>query len=189
MIPPALAAWRMGAAGLCGLLLGAVYSFLRPLRPRALADTLFVTALLYGTLVVSFAVCRGDPRFGDNAAMYGGLFLWLLTFGRWLRPVFAGFWKALGRFLRLILYPGKKFFEKMRQIIKNIFASLKKWVTIKWNNRRYTRRKTGGPHDADQKVFGIHQTGIQKNTDTDEDRSGGGHRIVYGSSFGAAGRH
>ena len=189
MIPPALALWRVTAACIHGLVLGAVYSFLRPLRPRALADMLFVAALLYVSLIISFAICKGDPRFADHLGMYAGLTGWLLTFGKWLRPVFSGFWKGMGRFARGILYPGKKIFEKMRQIIKNIFASLEKWVTIKWNNRRHARRKTGGPNGKAQKIFGIHQTGIQKDAGTDEDRSGGDHRIVYGSPSGAARRH
>lgn len=189
MIPPALAAWRFVWACLHGAALGAVYSFLRPLRPRALWDALFVLALLYASLLLSFAVCKGDPRFGDAVGMYAGMLLWYLTLGKWLKPVFSGFWKGIGRITGVILYPGKKIFEKMRKIIKNIFASLKKWVTIKWNNRRYARRKTGGTHGSDQKIFGIHQTGIQKDTGTDEDRSGGGRRIVYGSPSGTARRH
>ena len=131
MTPPALAAWRFGMACLYGAALGGVYGFLRPVRPRSLADALFVAAMFYAWLQLSFAICRGDIRLGYTAGLFVGMGAWELTLGKWLRPVFSGFWKGFRWFLGTILYPGKKIFEKMRQFIKFLFASWKKWVTIK----------------------------------------------------------
>ena len=189
MIAPALAAWRFAVACLYGLGLGTVYSFLRPVRPRALADAVFVAALFYGWVQLSFGICKGDIRIGYTAGLFVGIFLWELTAGKWLRPVFSGFWKGIGRCFRVLLYPGKKIFEKMRLFMKFVFASWKKWVTIKWNNRRYARRKTGGPHGKHQKTSRIRKTGIQKNSDTDKDRCVGGRCTVYGGTSGSPWRH
>lgn len=191
MMPPALAAWRFAIACLYGNLLGVVYSFLRPLRPKrtALADGLFLLALLFAWLQLGFRICRGDLRFGYTAGLLIGIFFWELTLGKLLRPVFFGFWKGIARLLRWILYPIKKFFEKTGQFIKFIFASLKKWVTISWNNRRSVRRRTGGPHGTIQKPLVIHKTGIPKDIGTDEDRGVDGRLIVYGSASDAPWRH
>lgn len=191
MTAPALAFQRFAAACLLGLGLGVLYSFLRPLRPRrtALADGVFLAAVLFAWLQLGFRVCRGDLRLGYTAGLFVGLVLWELTVGKLLRPVFSGFWKGVVGILGLVTWPVKKFFEKIGQFIKFVFASLKKWGTIKWNNRRDMRRNTGGTHGSVQKSPGIHRSGISEKHGTDEDRSVGSRRIVYGSSADAPWRH
>lgn len=191
MIPPGVAAWRFAIACLYGTALGVIYSFLRPLRPgrTALADGLFSLALLFVWLQLGFRICRGDLRFGYTAGLLIGILIWELTLGKLLRPVFFGFWAGIGCLLRWILYPLRKIFQKSRQFIKFIFASLKKWVTILWNNRRSVRRSTGGPHDKIQKFPVVRKARIPKGIDTDKDRGVGGSRIVYGSTSDASWRH
>jgi len=191
MTPPALAGWRFAIACLYGIALGVVYSFLRPLRPKrtTLADGLFLLVFLFAWLRLSFRICRGDLRFGYTAGLLIGIFLWELTLGKLLKPVFFGFWAGVAALLRCFLYPIRKIFQKICQIVKFLFASLKKWVTIKWNNRRSMRRSTGGPHGTVQKLSRIHKTGIPKELDTDEDRRVDGRRIVYGSTSDAPWRH
>lgn len=75
MTAPGLAAVRFGWAWVIGAVLGAVYGFLRPLRPRFTvpADALFVAAAIWGWLILAFDICRGDPRPGYSAGMLGGL--------------------------------------------------------------------------------------------------------------------
>ena len=83
MTPPEEAARRFLLALLAGMVLGAVYGFLRPLRPKrtALADGFFVLAMLSGWLYVHFKVCGADIRPVYNLAMVLGGFLWECTAG------------------------------------------------------------------------------------------------------------
>lgn len=188
MTAPALAASRFAAACLMGLGLGVLYGFLRPLRPRrtALADGIFLAALVWVWLQLSFGICRGDLRLGYSAGLFCGAAVWEMTLGRLLRPAFFGFWAGTARIWRGIMRPVKKFFQKIGDFVKFLFASLKKWGTIKWNNRRHMRHRSGGSHGTHES---IHQTGISEKYGTDEDRSVGGRRIVYGSSPDAPQRH
>ena len=66
MIAPALAAHRFLLAVLLGAVLGMVYGFLRPLRPRhkTLSDILFFPAAVWVWMYFALAVCRGDLRLG-----------------------------------------------------------------------------------------------------------------------------
>lgn len=191
MTPPGLSAWRFATACLYGIGLGVIYSFLRPLRPKrtALADGIFLLAFFLVWLELGFRVCRGDLRFGYSAGLPIGIFLWEWTLGKLMRPVFFGFWRVIRILFGWILFPVKKFFQKNGHFFKFIFASLKKWVTIIWNNRRSMRHRTGGPHDKIQNVSVFHQTGLQKDLDTDQNRRVDGSRIVYGSTSDAPWRH
>ena len=80
--------------------------------------------------------------------------------------------------------PIKKIFKKIAYFIKILFASWKKWGTIKWNRRRLLRRRSGGPHDRKKESLQLYQAGISAQPTADEDRGVGGSRIVY---FGADG--
>ena len=191
MTTPIQAAWIAMVACLCGMGLGVVYSFLRPLRPKwtALADLLFLAALLYGWLWLSFAVCRGDLRFGYTACLFLGIFFWEMTLGKVLRKVFFGIWAVIWQIWGWIWWPVGKIFRKIAQFIKFLFASWKKWVTIGWNNRRNARRRTGGPNGTIQKPPGKRQVGVPQKLDSYENRSDHSRRIVYSGCAGAADRH
>ena len=104
MTVPAPAALRFAAACLIGMALGVVYDFLRPLRPRATAaaDLVFLLAAGVGWVYLGFGICRGDLRLGCMAGLPLGMLLWEKTAGQFLRPVFTGFWRLLGRFFRLL---------------------------------------------------------------------------------------
>lgn len=116
---------------LMGGLLGICYEFLQPLRPQWVSDLLFLWAFfaLWARLVFGF--CGGDLRFAYSAGLLLGLGLWHFTFGSWLQPVFSLFWEGLFRISRLILLPFKKTYKKIRKIQNFLFATGKKWVTIK----------------------------------------------------------
>ena len=143
---PALDAWRFGMACLLGLPLGILYSFLRPLRPRhtIVSDLLFLPALFYSWLYLSFAVCRGDIRLSYCTGLLVGILIWEWTLGRWLRPVFRGIWRVISRIWHGFWSPFQKIFKKIRKKSKNLFALWKKWFTIVETNRRSMRRKNGG---------------------------------------------
>ena len=128
MTSPAVA-WlcSLHALGL-GMVLGCLYGFLRPLRPRVthLADGLFVLGCGWAWVYHSFALCGGDPRVGYlPAAVLGGL-LWEKTAGKLLCPLWTHFWRIIGGFLGTLRKMMKNIFGKM----KKLFAYLGKWGTI-----------------------------------------------------------
>ena len=98
------------------MVLGAVYGFLRPLRPKrtALADGFFVLAMLSGWLYVHFKVCGADIRPVYNLAMVLGGFGWECTAGILLRPVFRQFWREIGKIRDFITLHVKKFWERTK---------------------------------------------------------------------------
>ena len=122
MTAPELAAQRFGAALIIGMLLGLGYEFLRPLRPRftALADGVFLVLAVWLWLIHAFAVCRGEFRIAYFGAMLFGGLGWCVLAGRMLRGIFAGFWKIIGKIIRLSLAPVKNIFKKL----KKMFASV-----------------------------------------------------------------
>ena len=142
MTAPALAAHRFVCCCLLGAALGVYYEFLRPLRPRhtLAADALFLTGCVWAWLIMSFRVCRGDLRLGYSVGLLAGGIVWDLAFGSLIAPIFSGFWKFVRAILGFAVLPAKKFSE----FAKILFASAKKWVTIKWNHRREKRRKRRG---------------------------------------------
>ena len=95
MTPPAQAAFRFGAACLVGALLGIVYGFLRPIKRTWVKDILFVIAAFWAFLYVSFSICRADVRMSYTAGIFIGCAAWEMSFGRWLRGVFAWIWELL----------------------------------------------------------------------------------------------
>ena len=97
MTAPETAARRFLLACLVGAVLGAVYGFLRPLRPKrtAAADGLFVLCMLYGWLFLHFGLCEADIRPAYSFAMVLGGFGWESSVGMLLRPVFRLFWREI----------------------------------------------------------------------------------------------
>ena len=100
--------------GLCfgvGALLGLLYGFLRPLRPRhtGLSDLLFLPGFFYGWLYCGFAICRGDLRLAYTAAMLLGIWITDRTVGRLLRPAFSFIWKVLAFLWSFFTFPVRKF--------------------------------------------------------------------------------
>ena len=181
MTGPALTAQRFAAAFLIGIVLGFVYSFLRPLRPRftLLSDLLFLGAVFFGWLQLAFRVCGGDMRIAYLGGMGLGTVCWEQTAGRLLRPMFGIFWQSLGDILRFFLNPVKKISKKL----KILFASGEKWVTIKWNNRRQTRRTFGGKkHGKNQRIFQSDSADLPAQQQRHQDRGDRRYRIVYGNS-------
>lgn len=110
MMAPSVAAARFGIGLLLGAGLGVVYGFLRPLRPKFthLADLVFVVAMFWAWLYLSFAVCQGDIRLAITGALAIGCVAWEASVGRLLRPVFRGFWKIFGGFFRFFTRPIEK---------------------------------------------------------------------------------
>ena len=136
---PAVAAWRFWGSLLLGGCLGIFYGFLRPLgrRHRILADVVFSLTAVWVWLYICFALCRGDIRTVYLLGMVSGILLWEGSFGRWLRPVFSGFWGFVGTVTGILLIPWKKFWT----IAKILFASAEKWVTIECTKICKSRKK------------------------------------------------
>ena len=124
---------HLGQGLLFGAGLGLFYGFLRDFRPRWLGDLLFVIALFWAWIYLGFGLCGGDLRLAYNACLWAGIFLWEGTFGRLLRPVFSTFWKGVSRVFLWVFLPCKIFLKKSGNFIKFLFASGKKWVTIRHN--------------------------------------------------------
>lgn len=146
MTGPAQDGYRLLCALLLGAGLGIFYGFLRPLRPRhtVLSDLLFLPAMGYAWLYLGFAVCRGDIRLGYCMGLILGGCIWEFTLGRWLRPVFFGFWHGISRILHGFWVFCKKILKKFRKIVNFLFSRREKWFTIRNTHRRKRRRETGG---------------------------------------------
>lgn len=148
---PELAARQFALACLVGVGLGLVYGFLRPLRRKfeILGDLLFVAALFWGWLYWGFGICGGDyPGPGLLGLGLGGT-VWEATAGRLLRPAFSFFWESLGKMFQSALWPCKKILK----IMKILFASVEKWVTIGWNKCRSMGQRHGGDnHGKNQRI-------------------------------------
>ena len=152
MTAPALAGARFLWACVLGVLLGAVYDFLGPLRRKMLhfSDLLFSGALLWGWLYLAFGICRGDPRPGYGLGMLLGFLVFRGTLGKLLTPVFGAVWGLVFQSIAFALLPGKKIYKN----VKILFASAEKWVTIKWSNRRHLHGKFGGrPYGKDKRIL------------------------------------
>lgn len=132
MTAPESAAIRLAAALALGFGLGLAYDFLTPLRRRrsALPDAVFVALTWWAWLWWGFGLCAGDLRLGGLAGMALGFFLWRSLTGRRFVSVFAEFWGIVSKILRWPLQKAKKSFL----FLKKIFASWRKWVTIKWSS-------------------------------------------------------
>lgn len=144
---------RLWIGFLLGLLLGVVYGFLRPLRPKhtVFADSLFLIFLIWAWLYQGFAICRGDLRLGYYLGFPLGAIVWLNTLGRLLSPVFSCFWKVIRCFFRAIFYPFKIIYKKIKNFFISLLASVKKTGTIKSNNDDYVEKITGGIRDGRKK--------------------------------------
>lgn len=114
MTPPQTVAARVAAGLALGLGLGFLYDLLRPLRPRrtALADGLFLLAVFYSWLELSFRICQADIRLGYSAALAAGWALWQAVPGRWVRPRIFRFWGLCSQIMEVIFHPVKKTFKK-----------------------------------------------------------------------------
>ena len=101
MTAPSVAAGFFLRACTLGCGLGFLYGFFRPLRPRwtTAADGAFFVAAFWCWLYLSFGVCGGDIRLAYILGMWLGCLVFDRTVGRWLRPVFGGFWNLTGRIL------------------------------------------------------------------------------------------
>lgn len=100
MTPPGMALGYFAAALALGAGLGVVYSFLRPVKRRWLADLVFVLCAGWAWLVLAFRICRGDLR---------GAYLLGMAVGAWgtkslFRTFFTCFWN-------IIAIPAKKISE------------------------------------------------------------------------------
>jgi hypothetical protein len=177
---PALAAQRLIHCAALGLALGLWYGFLRPLqRGRAvLADTLFMLGAGWAWLFAGFALCGGDLRLGYFCAVGAGAWAFDRTLGKLLMPVIFKIWWVFGKIFLFFVAPGKIFLKK----VKILFASAKKWVTIKWNNRPRGRTSGGKTHGKDSKPLQQRADRIPPQQTSDQDRGLRRYRVVYGGT-------
>lgn len=125
MSTPAQALLCLGWSCLFGAGLGMVYGFLRPVRPRALADVLFLICLGWAGIYLGFGICQGDLRLGYAAGLLVGGVAWDLTMGRLLRPVWQGFWGIFARGMGAIRFLMQKILKKVKKM-KNFSLHMKK---------------------------------------------------------------
>ena len=107
-----VSAGQFAAAFLLGTGLGVVYEILRPLRPRftGFSDTLFVSAMLYAWIYLSFRICGGDIRVVTTAGLPLGAYSFRLTLGRPLEILIRRFVGPIAAFLKKIWIFVKKSF-------------------------------------------------------------------------------
>jgi hypothetical protein len=75
---------------------------------------------------------------------------------------------------------------KTAKSAKKLFATVKKWVTIGWNDCLYHLRRSGGGHGRLEQVFQQNKAGKGARPENDGDRSGRGHAAGDGRPGGAA---
>jgi hypothetical protein len=120
---------------LLGLILGAVYDFLRIPGRRfrlltPLLDLVFGLLLFLGNFLLFLYVGQGSYRIYFLVASAGGFLLWMRLMRRFSLLIFGYFWKAIAFVLSFpvrILY---KIIEKMKIFLKKLFSNRKKSVTI-----------------------------------------------------------
>lgn len=132
----------------CGV--GIFYGFLRPVQRKFphLTDLFFGIAVIWVYLFYGFGICKGDLRLVYLAAGVAGALAWDRLPGRWLQPVFDGFWRLIAGFLR----PFVKFFTKICRFAKKILATVKKWGTIKLRKHLPETPPTEGVQHESKKV-------------------------------------
>jgi hypothetical protein len=176
MIAPETALRYLLSALTIGAALGAVYDFLRPLRPRltAVSDGIFVLAALWGWIYLTFGICGSDSRIGCTLALPVGGIVWEMTLGRLFRPVFSYFW-------RVILWPGRKIFIIFQKFYKFLLAFGKKWFTMVG-----TMIRLGGAHHGkDQSP----QAGAAQKQSHHKSRHSGRRRFIRGGTGGTVRLH
>ena len=106
-----VSAGQFAAGFLLGMGLGAVYEILRPLRPRltALSDALFLSALLYAWVYLSFPICGGDIRLITTAGLPLGAYSFRLTLGRPAERLIRRFVGPIAAFLKKYGFSSKNY--------------------------------------------------------------------------------
>ena len=181
----AISAGQFAAAWLAGFGLGAVYALLRPLpkRLQGFADGVFILAVGYAWLQVSFRICRGDIRVIHLAGLLLGILAFRLTLGALLQPAVGRFYRSFGSAIRFVMHPVGKIFKKTGKSLKKLFASWKKSVTIKWRNRRHFPPHSGGnTHGKKIQSPQPVPAGLSAQQTPDQGSRGSGHRTVYGGA-------
>jgi hypothetical protein len=184
MIPPKTAGANLAAACLLGALCGLIYGFLRPLRRRSagLADSIFILFAIFVWLHLSFGICGGDLRLGYWIGLLTGGFLWELTAGRLLRPVFRGFWKCIFLLADIPIGFFKKILKKIQLFFKKLFAYKKKSGTIEWNMYPHSGKRKGGRHHGRQQSLQQDPFCVQAQQASDQGCSAVRYCIVYGDT-------
>lgn len=160
-LPLRLQAAQFAAALLFGLLCGVVYDLLRAPRRRipALtvpADLLYALFLLLGLLALALYVGGGRLRLFFYPAIALGAALYFRILSPFVLRALNAALGAVGRVLRLLLWPGQKFLKILRVFFKKFFASVKKWFTIfdKMKSRRNARipERSSAKHEIRQVI-------------------------------------
>lgn len=147
-----LLAFALGAV--CGL----HYDFLRGLRRSLrwltpLLDLWFVLCWLVGNLLFALRLGGGQFRIYMLVGSLLGSAAYFAVLSRLFLPCFTKFWAVFSWPLRKLGTLGKIFLQFLKKIMKNIFSSEKKSVTIKRQNAMNTRTAaSGGTYDAPAQI-------------------------------------
>ena len=132
-LPLRLQAAQFAAALLFGLLCGVVYDLLRAPRRRipALtvpADLLYALFLLLGLLALALYVGGGRLRLFFYPAIALGAALYFRILSPFVLRALNAVLGAVGRVLRLLLWPGQKFLKILRIFFKKVLCKCEKMV-------------------------------------------------------------
>ena len=137
---------EFSASMLLGLALGVFYDALRALRRLRARLTLpldVLFALTFAAALLLFALYpgRGLFRLFAFAGLVLGAGLYFLTLSPILLRVYGRLYRIIGGAARMAAAPVGIFLHFVGQILKTLFASVKKWVTILGKIRRKRSRE------------------------------------------------
>ena len=141
--------WFLWAMGL-GAGLALVYDCLRELRrllPQATipADLAFLALAVFVLAYLGLALCHGRLQLFQLLGLAAGAGAYGAALSAWFRRVFRCFWQTVGRIFRLLAWPVRTLWTKIKKFLKFLFSIGRKWVTI-FGNRR--RKKAHGAHSG-----------------------------------------
>ena len=125
-------------------------------RRRRIVSVAFWLFLLLGLLALALYVGGGRLRLFFYPAIALGAALYFRVLSPFVLRALNAALGAVGRVLRLLLWPGQKFLKISRIFFKKFFASVKKWFTIfdKMKSRRNARipERSSAKHEIRQVI-------------------------------------
>lgn len=134
-LPLSLQAVQFLLSALVGLAYGIHYDILRGLHRtlpalKHLLDFWFSLSFLIGNLLLALYAGNGEYRIFMLLGTALAMVVYFLTVSRFFVLVFTKFWQFLTLPLRFIARNCKKYLKNLLKIVKNIFSTRKKSVTI-----------------------------------------------------------
>ena len=118
--------WFLWAMGL-GAGLALVYDCLRELRrllPQATipADLAFLALTVFALAYLGLALCHGRLQLFQLLGLAAGAGAYGAALSAWFRRVFRCFWQTVGRIFRLLAWPVRTLWKKIKKFLKFLFS-------------------------------------------------------------------